>query len=52
MCVRVCTCVNEIEGQNADGWEVPVVYASYLLSDDNTSAAFGNRPLYTIISAD
>lgn len=40
------------EIQNTDGWEAPVVYASYFLSDENTSAAFGNIPLYAITSVD
>lgn len=40
------------ERPSLDGREVPVVYASYFLSDDNTSAALGNRPLYAITSVD
>lgn len=49
--VFVCVCVlNERETES--GCEAPVVYASYFLSDDNTSAAFGNRPLYAITSVD
>lgn len=45
-------CVYGVERQSLDGQEVTVVYASYFPSDDNTSAAFGNRPLYAITSVD
>lgn len=51
MCARTCVCVCVTEREAESVW-LPVVYASYFLSDDNTSAAFGNRPLYAITFVD